>query len=216
MLPITAKLCQKISLIVVIQLIIFNSPLHSQSIKGKISDKEGQAVAGAHIRVLSSSIGTISDWEGQFLLEVAGIHADSLEISALSFQSKRVAFQKDAEINVVLNDQLVQCQEVLILGKSDRLFGKIPGSASFIPTKEMQRINALSGNEVLRRSPGVHVSDEEGLGLRANIGIRGLDPDRSRTLLVMEDGVPVALAPYGEPEMYYTPPIDRMSGIELL
>ncbi|MBK7009568.1 MAG: TonB-dependent receptor plug domain-containing protein [Saprospiraceae bacterium] len=127
-----------------------------------------------------------------------------------------MAIEKDKEINVVLSDQIIQCQEVLILGKSDRLFGKIPGSASFIPTKEMQRINALSGNEVLRRSPGVHVSDEEGLGLRANIGIRGLDPDRSRTLLVMEDGVPVALAPYGEPEMYYTPPIDRMSGIELL
>ena len=175
MLLITAKYCQKISLIVVIQLIIFKFSLYSQVIKGKISDKEGLAIAGAHIRVLSSDIGTISDWEGQFKLEVAGNHADSLEISALSFQSKRVAIEKDAEIDVVLNDQIVQCQEVLILGKSDRLFGKIPGSASFIPTKELQRVNALSGNEVLRRSPGVHVSDEEGIGLRANIGIRGLD-----------------------------------------
>ncbi|MBK7788380.1 MAG: TonB-dependent receptor [Saprospiraceae bacterium] len=216
MLYFTAKPRLKISLIVVIQLIIIFSPLHAQYIKGKISDKDGLPLAGAHIKVLASSLGTTSDWEGRFQLQLDGVVSDSLEISALSFQSLRMAIEKDKEINVVLSDQIIQCQEVLILGKSDRLFGKIPGSASFIPTKEMQRINALSGNEVLRRSPGVHVSDEEGLGLRANIGIRGLDPDRSRTLLVMEDGVPVALAPYGEPEMYYTPPIDRMSGIELL
>ena len=46
--------------------------------------------------------------------------------------------------------------------------------------------------------------------------MRGLDPDRSRNVLMMEDGVPIALAPYGEPEMYYTPAIDRMKSIEVL
>lgn len=54
------------------------------------------------------------------------------------------------------------------------------------------------------------------MGLRANIGIRGLDPDRSRTVLVLEDGVPVALAPFGEPELYYSPPIERMERIEVV
>jgi len=32
----------------------------------------------------------------------------------------------------------------------------------------------------------------------------------------MEDGIPVALGPYGEPEMYYTPAIERMKGVEVL
>jgi Fe(3+) dicitrate transport protein len=63
---------------------------------------------------------------------------------------------------------------------------------------------------------GVHVVDEEGAGMRINIGIRGLDPDRSRSVLVLEDGIPVALNPYGEPEMYYSPVIDRMAGVEVL
>jgi Fe(3+) dicitrate transport protein len=35
-------------------------------------------------------------------------------------------------------------------------------------------------------------------------------------MLILEDGIPIALAPYGEPEMYYTPSIDRMKSIELL
>ncbi|MCC5946700.1 MAG: TonB-dependent receptor [Bernardetiaceae bacterium] len=62
----------------------------------------------------------------------------------------------------------------------------------------------------------MHVVDEEGLGMRVNIGIRGLDPSRSTSVLVLEDGIPVALNPYGEPEMYYTPAMDRMAGVEVL
>ena len=91
MLYFTAKPRLKISLIVVIQLIIIFSPLHAQYIKGKISDKDGLPLAGAHIKVLSSSLGTTSDWEGRFQLQLDGVVSDSLEISALSFQSLRMA-----------------------------------------------------------------------------------------------------------------------------
>lgn len=202
-------------LIIVIQLVMLGFALQAQTITGKIVDGEGQAVVGAHIVALHSSIATISDWDGRFQIQLSS-PTDSLEITAMSFQSVKIASFSNEELKITLIEKPVQCPEILILGKADRLFTKTPGSATFIPTREMQRISALSGNEVLRRSPGVHVTDEEGIGLRANIGIRGLDPDRSRTLLVMEDGVPVALAPYGEPEMYYTPPIDRMSGVEIL
>lgn len=102
-----------------------------------------------------------------------------------------------------------------VLDSADRL-SNLPGSATQISSSELQRRLPLSGNEILRTVPGFNVVDEEGLGLRANIGIRGLDPDRSRTVLILEDGVPVALAPYGEPELYYTPSIDRMTGVEIL
>jgi len=63
---------------------------------------------------------------------------------------------------------------------------------------------------------GLHAVDEEGIGLRLNLGVRGLNPDRSRNILMLEDGVPISLAPYGEPEMYYTPSIDRMARLEVL
>lgn len=93
---------------------------------------------------------------------------------------------------------------------------RIPGSVAVISTETIRAIQPMSANEVLRAIPGVHLQEEEGMGLRANIGIRGLDPDRSRTVLVLEDGVPVSLAPYGEPELYYSPPIDRMERVEVI
>lgn len=105
---------------------------------------------------------------------------------------------------------------VRVLGTKPTLLSDIPGSAAFIPAKTIRAIQPISGNEVFRTISGLHVVDEEGLGLRANIGIRGLDPDRSGKVLILEDGAPVALNPYGEPQMYYTPAMDRMESVEVL
>ncbi len=105
---------------------------------------------------------------------------------------------------------------VQILGEKPGLLGSLPGSATFISALKIRAIQPVSGNEVFRTVPGVHVLEEEGIGLRANIGIRGLDPDRSGKILVLEDGIPIALNPFGEPQLYYTPTIDRMKSVEVL
>lgn len=106
--------------------------------------------------------------------------------------------------------------QIDIIGRKPSLLSRIPGSADIIASTSLKITQPIGVNEMLRKVTGLHVVDEEGLGLRANIGIRGLDPDRSRTVLMMEDGIPIALAPYGEPEMYYTPAIDRMKSVEIL
>jgi Fe(3+) dicitrate transport protein len=124
-------------------------------------------------------------------------------------------FQSSAKTEVSDTLKTGVMPQVEVIGVLDR-FVRIPGSADLINFQRIRAISPLSGNEVIRSISGIHVVDEEGLGLRANIGIRGLDPDRSRTVLMLEDGIPITLAPYGEPEMYYTPSIDRMVGIEIL
>lgn len=106
--------------------------------------------------------------------------------------------------------------QVDIIGRRLGLINRIPGSIFKIGEEKLRMINPMSGNEVFKRVAGINIVDEEGLGLRLNLGIRGLDPDRSRSVLVLEDGIPVSIAPYGEPELYYTPPIDKMSGVEIL
>jgi Fe(3+) dicitrate transport protein len=104
---------------------------------------------------------------------------------------------------------------ILILGTKDRL-AKIPGSAAEITTESLERARPFSINEALRQVPGLIVRDEEGIGLRPNIGVRGLNPTRSAEVLLLEDGVPVSFAPYGDNASYYHPPIDRFDRIEVL
>lgn len=105
---------------------------------------------------------------------------------------------------------------VVVIGEKSDALARIPGAATSISLRQLRAQLPMSANEVLRTVPGIHIQEEEGAGLRANIGLRGLDPDRSRSVLVLEDGIPVALNPYGEPELYYSPPIDRMSRIEVI
>lgn len=103
-----------------------------------------------------------------------------------------------------------------VIGIYPGALARLPGAASIVTAATIRAVQPFSAADVLRSVPGVYVQEEEGAGLRLNVGIRGLDPDRSRTLLVLEDGVPVALAPYGEPELYYSPPIERMDRLEIV
>ena len=139
----------------------------------------------------------------------------SLVLAVFSFTSFSLAQQG----NTTPRDTVwpvYEMPQIDIIGRKPGLLDRVPGSANIITEQQFKRVEPLSGNELFRRVPGVHPVDEEGAGLRLNIGIRGLEPDRSRTVLMLEDGVPISLAPYGEPEMYYTPSIDRMIGLEIL
>ena len=123
---------------------------------------------------------------------------------------------KSAKAPKLSDSTIIEMPQIMIIGKRDGLISKTPGSAIILNARDIKQFAPLTTNELLRKVTGINVVDEEGAGLRLNISIRGLDPDRSRNVLMLEDGVPIALGPYGEPEMYFTPSIDKMSGIEIL
>lgn len=104
---------------------------------------------------------------------------------------------------------------VQVIGTAEKLV-KAPGSATIIDQSELQSSRSLTVNEALRKVPGVNVRDEEGFGLRPNIGIRGLNPTRSTKVLLLEDGIPAMHSPYGDNASYYHAPIERYDRIEVL
>jgi len=103
-----------------------------------------------------------------------------------------------------------------------RIFGgadarsKIPGSAHIVKPETLKRHNYTDVNRAIREVPGVTVQEEDGFGLRPNIGIRGLAPTRSSEVLLLEDGLPLTYAPYGDNATYSHPPLRRFERIEIL
>lgn len=106
--------------------------------------------------------------------------------------------------------------EVQIIGSKADSLQKIPGSGTVITSKEIQNAQPYDTAEILNRVPGITARQEQESGSRLDIGVRGLDPGRSRSLLVLEDGIPMTLNPYAEPDLYIAPQIERMRGIEVL
>jgi len=103
-----------------------------------------------------------------------------------------------------------------VIGTAPDALEHIPGSGRVITNDTIQNNRRFTINETLREVPGVHVRDEEGFGIRPNIGVRGLNPTRSSKLLILEDGVPIMLMPYGDSTSYYFPPLFRFDRIEVL
>lgn len=90
------------------------------------------------------------------------------------------------------------------------------GSVALIGKEKLEILQPLSTQDALKTVPGIVVREEEGYGFIPNIGIRGLNPNRSQKVLVLEDGAPVAPSLFLANESYYSPRIERMETLEVL
>ena len=131
-----------------------------------------------------------------------------------------LAFSPSASLSAQTPDTLrdtsaLRLPAVEVIGQADGL-RRVPGSGVVLSRTGLQASRPATLTEALRMAPGLNVRDEEGLALRPNIGIRGLSPTRSTTGLLLEDGIPFTLAPYGDNASYYHPAFERFDRIEVL
>jgi Fe(3+) dicitrate transport protein len=92
---------------------------------------------------------------------------------------------------------------------------RVTGSTQVIGAEELELYEADDIHKVLQTATGTYVRDEDGFGLRPNIGIRGANSDRSAKITLLEDGIPLAPAPYAAPAAYYFPMSTRLVGVEI-
>ncbi len=92
----------------------------------------------------------------------------------------------------------------------------VPGAATVLDQEVLDDFEYGDVLRMLRRVPGVNLQEEDGFGLRPNIGLRGTGTDRSEKITLMEDGVLIAPAPYAAPAAYYFPTVGRMETVEVV
>lgn len=99
---------------------------------------------------------------------------------------------------------------------SEQTVNDIPGSAHLLSQEDLEKFNYSDIMRTLTSVPGVYVLEEDGYGLRPNIGMRGTGQNRSEKVTIMEDNVLAAPAPYSAPSAYYFPTAGRMQQVEVL
>ena len=105
-------------------------------------------------------------------------------------------------------------ERLTIVGKSNGI-SNIPGSVQVLAEKELATFDYSDIMRVLTSVPGVYVLEEDGYGLRPNIGMRGSGQNRSEKITVLEDNVLAAPAPYSAPSAYYFPTFGRIQQLEV-
>ena len=106
-------------------------------------------------------------------------------------------------------------EEITIIGsKAD--VNTMSGTADFVSQEDLDRFDQIDLRKVLNQVPGVYIREEDGYGLRPNIGIRGAVAERSQKITIMRDEVLITPAPYSAPAAYYVPNVSRISSVEVL
>ncbi len=93
---------------------------------------------------------------------------------------------------------------------------RLSGTGAVIDPQQMAIEAQPDINQLLKTVPGVYIREEDGEGLRPNIGIRAAAGGRSSKVTLLEDGVMIAPAPYSNPAAYYFPQAFQMHAVEVL
>lgn len=105
--------------------------------------------------------------------------------------------------------------EITVYGKKKSL-KKITGTRYQIDFSKKASFTDTDPHRAIQEAPGAYIQEEDGFGLRPNIGIRGTHPHRSKKITLLEDGILLSPAPYSAPAAYYFPQMTKLVGVDLI
>lgn len=182
--------------------------------------EETSYLDGAAIYLKGQEKGTFSDGNGAFELKDIQPGHQVLYVSSVGYETQEIPLKLDSnetiELSVNLVETIANLKEVTVISGGISGLRNIPGAVHYLSPKLIEAQNYVDPNRLLRLVPGVNIQEEDGFGLRPNIGLRGTGVERSSKITVMEDGILMAPAPYAAPAAYFFPTIGRMNGVEVI
>ena len=161
-------------------------------VRGVIKDETGEPIIGATVRVKGQSEGTVSDFDGNFTLDVT--EDNTLQISYIGYQTQEFAVGKQHHFSIVLEEDKKILNEVVVIGYGTQKKGDITSSVGSVKSEDFTAgaIND-AGQLIQGKIAGLSVTNPSGnpvggteISLRGNTTILGA----STNPLILIDGVP--------------------------
>lgn len=162
---------------------------NQQRITGTIVDERGESVIGASVTVKGTGIGTITDVDGKFSLEVS---KDAIVVvSYIGYLPQEIPVNGKTDMRITLRENTEMLDEVVVVGYGVVRKKDLTGSLSSVGAKAMQDKPVSNIGEALQgRAAGVQVINAGAPGSNVSIRVRGLGSINNSDPLLVIDGVP--------------------------
>jgi TonB-linked SusC/RagA family outer membrane protein len=159
-------------------------------ISGKVSDANGQGIPGVNILVKNTSLGTVTDAEGKYSLEIGTDNA-VLVFSSVGYISQESVVGANSVIDIVLQEDIAKLNEIVVIGYGTVQKSDLTGSVASLKSEDIVKIPSFSPLQALQgKIAGVQVSSGSGApGEAPVVRIRGTGTPNDANPLYVVDGV---------------------------
>lgn len=165
----------------------------TRSIRGVVTGRDdGQPIVGATVVVKGTSVGTATQLDGDYVLNVPA-DAEALIFAFIGMKSQEVVIGDQTVINVELLSDAIAVDEVIVVAYGTSTKGSFTGSAAVMSTEKIEKRQVSNVSEALSGAmAGVQVLSDNGQpGTSATVRIRGVGSINAKMdPLYVVDGIP--------------------------
>ncbi len=182
-------------LMMMAMILLCSTPLFSQdrTITGNISDAgENIPLIGATVQVKGATVGTVTDLDGNFSLEVpAG--SEIIVFSYIGYLSQEVEIGNRTQFDILLAEDIQELDEVVVIGYGTQKKSDLTGSVATVSGAELTKVTVAGIDQALQgKAAGVQVTQSSGRpGAPVNVRIRGVGTVNNTEPLYVVDGIPM-------------------------
>lgn len=166
----------------------------AEVIKGIVTDSNGETLPGASVLLKGTTLGVMTNINGEFSIELPKITKRILIISFVGFRTKEVSVTSNKILTIVLDNSTVQLDEVVAVGYGTTKRKDLTGSVVSVRAEDLQKVPTSNiGQALAGRVAGVQVTQSEGApGASISVRVRGgISITQSNEPLYVVDGFPM-------------------------
>nr|WKN34624.1 TonB-dependent receptor [Tunicatimonas sp. TK19036] len=166
---------KKALLIGVLNIWIWPQVIAQQQVSGRVIDSsEGEALPGVNVLVKTTSMGTVTDINGNYSINVPDENA-TLVFSSIGYLAQEIEINGRSTIDITLEEDVQSLEEVVVVGYGTVKKSDLTGSVASVSSEEIKAVPVTTFDQALQgRAAGVKVVQTSGVpGGETNIRIRG-------------------------------------------
>ncbi len=169
------------------------SRLQEKNISGQVTDfASGEALPGVNIIVKGTTIGTVTNVEGNYNL-TAPDNAETLVFSSVGYNTEEVAIGNRTVVNLEMTPDIQSLSEIVVVGYGTQERRDITGAVASVKEEDIKNMAIQSVDQALQgRAPGVVVTQNSAEpGGAVSVRIRGVGSTGNNEPLYVIDGFPI-------------------------